>query len=390
MCSAVKSPPVMQTVERIIFFGLFGSFWWWIQWPILNALFFRDMYALVLFPLSLSIVLVLRYSRGGLSEVKRELQSIGRDISFPFWFLRDTLDGTATPDDADWTLDCLRHFATLSKYLVMYGPVSFGGLIILVSPWLFLLQPMLQQDWFAPLQWGAIVLGVMLFCGVAVNTSCHRYFSHASFKANRVVSFFLSAFGCLGGQFGPLWWASNHRRHHKYCETDLDVHSPSVHGFWYSHTGWFMDVDNFPIRKEYLPRMGRDWPELLVLEVFSTNLQMFFFYGLAKFLHAMNIVPSEANTPGFFFQLVVLGPDPGYELHVDDLTSQYVDTAIILGYALFLHWEFFINSLVCFMLHVCVSIPCSHFLSILSISVILGKETKRTILELARGLISIG
>src|SRR5260370_13978561 len=35
-----------------------------------------------------------------------------------------------------------------------------------------------------------------------------------------------------------LWWAEKHRRHHRYSDTELDVHSPRRHGVFYAHVGW--------------------------------------------------------------------------------------------------------------------------------------------------------
>ena len=40
-------------------------------------------------------------------------------------------------------------------------------------------------------------------------------------------------------QKGPLWWAGNHRDHHRYADTDRDPHSPQQ-GFWWSHIGWIL------------------------------------------------------------------------------------------------------------------------------------------------------
>jgi stearoyl-CoA desaturase (Delta-9 desaturase) len=39
-------------------------------------------------------------------------------------------------------------------------------------------------------------------------------------------------------QRGILWWASHHRRHHRYSDTADDVHSPVQRGFLYAHLGW--------------------------------------------------------------------------------------------------------------------------------------------------------
>ncbi len=67
----------------------------------------------------------------------------------------------------------------------------------------------------------------------------HRYFSHRAFKTGRVMQFILAFGGATAAQKGPLWWASHHRVHHKYSDTDRDVHPPSM-GFWWSHIGWIL------------------------------------------------------------------------------------------------------------------------------------------------------
>jgi stearoyl-CoA desaturase (delta-9 desaturase) len=46
--------------------------------------------------------------------------------------------------------------------------------------------------------------------------------------------------GASSAQKGPLWWAAHHRHHHKYSDTEKDLHSPRQRGFWYSHVGWIL------------------------------------------------------------------------------------------------------------------------------------------------------
>ena len=43
----------------------------------------------------------------------------------------------------------------------------------------------------------------------------------------------------MASQKGPLWWAAHHRNHHRFSDTDRDVHSPR-RGFWWSHVGWIL------------------------------------------------------------------------------------------------------------------------------------------------------
>ncbi len=68
----------------------------------------------------------------------------------------------------------------------------------------------------------------------------HRYFSHASYRTSRAFQFALAWLGAASAQKGPLWWAGHHRNHHRYADTDKDVHSPLHGGLWWSHVGWIL------------------------------------------------------------------------------------------------------------------------------------------------------
>ncbi len=71
----------------------------------------------------------------------------------------------------------------------------------------------------------------------------HRYFSHRTFKTSRWFQFLL-AFGAETSlQKGVLWWAANHRDHHRHSDTEKDPHSRKIYGFWYSHLGWILGSD---------------------------------------------------------------------------------------------------------------------------------------------------
>ena len=89
------------------------------------------------------------------------------------------------------------------------------------------------------------ILGLAAFGYVlrmwAITAGYHRYFSHRSYRTSRAFQFVLAFLGTTAMQNGPIWWASWHRRHHKYSDTPLDAHSPRHGGFWHSHVGWFLD-----------------------------------------------------------------------------------------------------------------------------------------------------
>jgi stearoyl-CoA desaturase (Delta-9 desaturase) len=87
---------------------------------------------------------------------------------------------------------------------------------------------------------GALVLGVALYLVriFAIGAGYHRYFAHRAFRTSRVFQFVLAFLAQTSAQRGILWWAANHRLHHKYSDTEFDVHSPVQRGFLYSHVGW--------------------------------------------------------------------------------------------------------------------------------------------------------
>ena len=61
---------------------------------------------------------------------------------------------------------------------------------------------------------------------LAITGGYHRYFSHRSYRLGRVPQFVLAFVGTTAAQKGPLWWAAHHRAHHKYSDTERDIHSP--------------------------------------------------------------------------------------------------------------------------------------------------------------------
>ena len=98
----------------------------------------------------------------------------------------------------------------------------------------------------------------------AITGFYHRYFSHRTFKMNRVMQFVAGFAGATAVQKGPLWWAAHHRRHHKESDTDLDPHS-SRDGFGHSHWLWFLYRESNPTNYELIPELAR-FPELRLLD----------------------------------------------------------------------------------------------------------------------------
>jgi stearoyl-CoA desaturase (delta-9 desaturase) len=115
---------------------------------------------------------------------------------------------------------------------------------------------------FTGVTWSALAVCLALFWlrMFGVTAGYHRYFSHRSYKTGRAFQFFLALIGTLAVQKGVLWWAANHRQHHKYSDQDEDVHSPK-RGFWWSHVGWILAPDFDATQYDRIPDMAK-YPEL--------------------------------------------------------------------------------------------------------------------------------
>jgi stearoyl-CoA desaturase (delta-9 desaturase) len=63
---------------------------------------------------------------------------------------------------------------------------------------------------FVPLSRSLFALALVSFCirMFAIEGINHRYFSHRSYKANRIVQLLLAILGAQAGQRGSLWWGS--------------------------------------------------------------------------------------------------------------------------------------------------------------------------------------
>ena len=116
--------------------------------------------------------------------------------------------------------------------------------------------------------WTGVSLRSLVLCFVlywtymfAITGGYHRYFSHRTYKTSRWFQFILAWLGCCTVQKGPLWWASNHRQHHKFSDTPDDIHSPVQRGFWYSHVGWISSGDHIETDLRVIKDFAK-YPEL--------------------------------------------------------------------------------------------------------------------------------
>ena len=140
----------------------------------------------------------------------------------------------------------------------------------------------------------------------------HRYFSHRTFQTSRAVQFVFALIGASCVQRGPLWWAAHHRQHHRVTDTPADPHSPGVHGFLWSHVGWFLTPRNFRTDLARVPDLAK-YPELRWLDRYDIAVPVL----LAVAMYALGVllqhVAPQLGTSGgqmlvwgFFVSTIVL------------------------------------------------------------------------------------
>jgi len=99
-----------------------------------------------------------------------------------------------------------------------------------------LLMLWLQCSWVAL----ATCLACYLLRMFGITAGFHRYLAHRTYRTSRTFQFLLACLGTAAAQRGPLWWVAQHRQHHRYADTALDIHSPVVRSFWWAHMGWLL------------------------------------------------------------------------------------------------------------------------------------------------------
>jgi stearoyl-CoA desaturase (Delta-9 desaturase) len=77
------------------------------------------------------------------------------------------------------------------------------------------------------------------FGSIGVNVGAHRLWSHRSFKAHFILRTFLMICNTIAAQNSIIWWARDHRVHHKYTDTDADPYNAN-RGIFFSHMGWLL------------------------------------------------------------------------------------------------------------------------------------------------------
>jgi stearoyl-CoA desaturase (Delta-9 desaturase) len=138
----------------------------------------------------------------------------------------------------------------------------------------------------------AIVWTVVI--GISIGLGFHRHFSHRAFKADPIFRFFLGLTGTFALQGSVTRWVADHRRHHRFTDTERDTHTPMIEGsgkatlagLGRAHLGWMFDHSSTDERR-FAPDLVADplcqwltrwhWP----LVGLSLGLPALFGYAIA-------------------------------------------------------------------------------------------------------------
>jgi len=138
----------------------------------------------------------------------------------------------------------------------------------------FIILPLLAVLVAIPIAWGGFVGWTDLFLiaffwaltAGGITVGFHRYFTHGSFKTNRVMKYALGIAGSLAVQGSLSQWVADHRKHHQFSDDEGDPHSPwrfgtskraVAKGLYWAHIGWlFSEGQTSP--EKYAPDIAND------------------------------------------------------------------------------------------------------------------------------------
>lgn len=101
---------------------------------------------------------------------------------------------------------------------------------------------------FDPVNLLMIVLAYFLIFGFGIEVGYHRFFSHRAFELKWPwLEYVIAYLGLFGLSQAPFGWVLVHRQHHRYSDTEKDIHSPVNGGFWYSFIFWNTQVQDSDI-----------------------------------------------------------------------------------------------------------------------------------------------
>lgn len=85
-----------------------------------------------------------------------------------------------------------------------------------------------------PAVWAYGIIGGWFFHMIICSVVLHKYFTHKTYKVNKVVHWIITYLGTLSLNGSVLAWSNMHRLHHATSDRDNDPHDPRKIGFFKS------------------------------------------------------------------------------------------------------------------------------------------------------------
>ena len=107
--------------------------------------------------------------------------------------------------------------------------------------------------WWEP----ALCLALFFATGLSIGAGYHRLFAHRAYECPAAVRAVFLFFGALALQNSVLFWARDHRDHHRFVDTDRDPYNIN-RGGWYAHILWIFYRPDTPPDFHEVPDLTRD------------------------------------------------------------------------------------------------------------------------------------
>lgn len=194
------------------------------------------------------------YIRGGMhvNEVGMGLNVVLAPIFLIMTAATASLHPSFTPVQIYAAAFCLQALLALAEgmrtvFCVVAVPCYLASLAVL---------PATISTAAAPTVALAVVIAVWRV-GICMSVCLHRYAAHAGFRCGPATRLCLNLLGCAAHQGGPIWWASQHRCHHKYCDQPRDPHSAIQVGV--ENAFAFFSTGHAAVEEEFAPTHNDTW-----------------------------------------------------------------------------------------------------------------------------------
>jgi len=121
---------------------------------------------------------------------------------------------------------------------------------ITIHHFLFLYGFYLLGLWYIPF----VLLSGFIFVRIINEEILHKGIAHNMYKSHKVLDWFWALSAVLLGQGSSMGWATIHRQHHAFTDTDRDPQSPYHQPVWKVYAGLFYTQERNPSMIENLTR----------------------------------------------------------------------------------------------------------------------------------------